>query len=106
MAYCESEGIPVEAYSPLVRQEKSDDLTLLEVAKKLGKAPNQILVRWSLQHGFIPLPKSEDPSRIAANAGVFDFEIPKDEMEKLDSLDQGKNGEFGITVLEKQILTL
>ena len=62
------------------------------MAKKCGKTPNQVLVRYALQKGWIPLPKSENPERIKANADVYDFEIPKAEMERLDSLDQGRRG--------------
>jgi diketogulonate reductase-like aldo/keto reductase len=54
--------------------------------------PNQVLVRWSLQKGFVPLPKSDTPSRIESNADVYGFELDQDDMEKLDSLDQGAKG--------------
>jgi diketogulonate reductase-like aldo/keto reductase len=54
--------------------------------------PNQVLVRWSLQKGFVPLPKSDTPSRIESNADVYGFELNQDDMEKLDSLDQGAKG--------------
>ena len=94
MDYCKQEGILVEAYCPLVRQEKANDPTLNRVAKTYGKSPNQILVRWSLQNGFIPLPKSENPSRISENADVYDFEISKADMKILDDLDQGRKGEY------------
>ncbi|MCJ1324895.1 hypothetical protein MMC10_001557 [Thelotrema lepadinum] len=92
VSYCEQEGIPIEAYCPLVRQEKADDANLVDVAKKCGKTPNQVLIRYALQKGWIPLPKSENPERIASNADVYDFEIPKAEMKKLDDLDQGRQG--------------
>jgi diketogulonate reductase-like aldo/keto reductase len=54
--------------------------------------PNQVLVRWSLQKGFVPLPKSDTPSRIVSNADVYGFELDKDDMAKLDGLDQGEEG--------------
>lgn len=54
--------------------------------------PNQVLVRWSLQKGFVPLPKSDTPSRIVSNADVYGFELEKDDMAKLDGLDQGEEG--------------
>lgn len=44
-------GIVIQAYSPLVRMEKSDDPTLVKVAKEVGKEPTQVLIRWSLQKG-------------------------------------------------------
>lgn len=54
--------------------------------------PSQILIRWSLQHGFIPLPKSDNPQRIRENAGVYHFQLTAEEVKMLDGLDQGKSG--------------
>ena len=51
-----------------------------------------MLIRWSLQKGFVPLPKSDNPGRIEENAGVFGWEIAEKEMEVLDGLDQGDEG--------------
>lgn len=82
----------MEAYSPLVRNYKANDETLVDVAKTYNKSTQQVLVRYSLQKGWIPLPKSDDPARIAANADVFDFNISSDDMAILDMLDQGDAG--------------
>ncbi|EDU45395.1 ARA1 Aldo keto reductase related to diketogulonate reductase [Pyrenophora tritici-repentis] len=90
--YCKDHKIVVEAYCPLVRNEKANDETLVSIAKKHNKEPNQILIRWSLQKGFVPLPKSDTPSRIVTNADVYSFELDKDDMDKLDGLDQGVKG--------------
>ncbi|KAL1878929.1 hypothetical protein Plec18167_004224 [Paecilomyces lecythidis] len=90
--YCKKHGIVVEAYSPLVRNYKANDPTLVELAQKYGKTTAQILVRYAIQKGWVPLPKSEDPGRIAANADVFDFEISADDLAVLDGLDQGSAG--------------
>jgi diketogulonate reductase-like aldo/keto reductase len=49
-------------------------------------------VRWSLQKGYVPLPKSDTPSRIVSSADVYSFTLDKDDMAKLDGLDQGKSG--------------
>jgi len=90
--YCKKNNIVVEAYCPLVRNEKADDQTLASIAKKHNVEPNQVLVRWSLQKGFVPLPKSDTPSRIVSNADVYGFELDEKDMNKLDALDQGKAG--------------
>lgn len=82
----------VEAYSPLVRNYKANDPTLVSIAQKYGKTTAQILVRYALQKGWVPLPKSENPERIAANADVYDFEITSEDMAVLDNLDQGAAG--------------
>lgn len=91
-AYCKKHGIVVEAYSPLVRNKKADDPTLNSIAKSHGKTTAQVLVRYCLQKDWVPLPKSDTPSRIIENAAVYDFELSKDEMKTLDDLDQGAKG--------------
>lgn len=90
--YCKKNNIVVEAYCPLVRNEKAKDKTLLSISEKHNVGPNQVLVRWSLQRGYVPLPKSDTPSRIVSNADVYGFELDKEDMAKLDGLDQGKKG--------------
>ncbi|OBZ72778.1 Glyoxal reductase [Grifola frondosa] len=89
--YCNKHGIVVQAYCPLLRG-KHDDPVLQEVAKKYNKEVAQVLVRWSLQHGFVPLPKSATDSRIISNANVYDFEIAAEDIAKLDALDKGDAG--------------
>jgi len=89
--YCKKYGIVVEAYSPLVRGVATD-ITLLEVADEVKRSPFQVYIRWSLQRGFVPLPKSATPSRIVTNANVFDFELSEEQMMALNALDKGKDG--------------
>ncbi|CAG8042260.1 unnamed protein product [Penicillium salamii] len=90
--YCQSNGIVVEAYSPIVRNYKANDPTLVEVAKKNGHSTQQVLIRYALQKGWVPLPKTDNPERIVANAAVFDFELSAEDIAVLDSLDQGDAG--------------
>lgn len=90
--YCQKNNIVVEAYCPLVRNEKADDQTLASIAQKHNVGPNQVLVRWSLQKGFVPLPKSDTPSRIVSNADVYGFELDAEDMGRLDALEQGRAG--------------
>ncbi|KAJ5836614.1 Aldo/keto reductase subgroup [Penicillium robsamsonii] len=90
--YCKKNGIIVEAYSPIVRNYKANDPALVEVAKKYGKSTQQILIRYALQKGWVPLPKTDNPERIVANADVFSFDISVDDMAVLDSFDQGSAG--------------
>jgi diketogulonate reductase-like aldo/keto reductase len=56
------------------------------LAEKHGKTAAQVLIRYSLQKGFVPLPKSENEERIEENAHVFDFELSEGDMADLDSL--------------------
>ncbi|BDD59519.1 hypothetical protein MAP00_004721 [Monascus purpureus] len=91
-AYCKKHGIVVEAYSPIVRNYKANNPTLVELGKKYGKSTQQILIRYALQKEWVPLPKSDDPSRIVSNANVFDFNISEEDMAVLNALDQGSAG--------------
>jgi len=90
--YCQQNKILVEAYCPLVRNQKSDDKTLNAIADKHAKTTGQTLIRWAIQRGFVPLPKSDTPSRITANADIYDFVLDKEDMAALDNLDQGAQG--------------
>ncbi|KAI9747709.1 MAG: hypothetical protein M4579_007408 [Chaenotheca gracillima] len=91
-AYCQKHGIVVQAYCPLVRNEKAKDPTLTALADKYKVSTAQILIRYCLQKNWVPLPKSDTPSRIKSNADVYGFGIDEDDMGKLDSLDQGSRG--------------
>jgi len=92
VSYCQKSGIVVEAYSPLVRNQKSQDSTLISLAKKYGKSTTQVLIRYCFQKGWVPLPKSDVKERIEANADVYDFELEAGDMKKLDDLDEGWSG--------------
>ncbi|KAL5318637.1 hypothetical protein ACEPPN_013701 [Leptodophora sp. 'Broadleaf-Isolate-01'] len=78
--WCKKRNIVVEAYSPLVRGQRLDDKDLQPLIKKYGKSAAQILIRWSLQHGFVPLPKSVTANRIVDNATVYDFELTEEDI--------------------------
>ncbi|ORY63292.1 aldo-keto reductase [Pseudomassariella vexata] len=87
VAWCKKRNIVVQAYCPIVRGQRSGDKTLVKLAEKHGKTPAQVLIRWSLQKGYVPLPKSVTPSRIEENADVYDFELTDAEVEELKSND-------------------
>ncbi|KAI0728263.1 Aldo/keto reductase [Fomitopsis betulina] len=91
VAYCKARNIGIEAYCPLVRG-KLDDPVVVKIAKRLDKDPAQILIKWPLQHGFIPLPMSSSPSRIKSNSDVFNFTLSDSDVAELDGLDQGSAG--------------
>lgn len=77
--FCKKNEIILEAYCPLTHGMKLKDPTLLEISNKYKKSPAQILIKWSLQQGFVVLPKSSNIERLSENLNVFDFEItPKD----------------------------
>ncbi|KAH8584236.1 2,5-diketo-D-gluconic acid reductase A [Bisporella sp. PMI_857] len=83
--WCAKHGVVVEAYSPLVRGLKMNDPLLKPLADKYGKSPAQILLRWSLQKGFVPLPKSEKEGRMRENVDIFDFELSAEDMKTLET---------------------
>ncbi|KAM4062674.1 aldo/keto reductase family protein [Hirsutella rhossiliensis] len=81
--WCRERGVAVEAYCPIVRGERFGDPKVKALADRHGKTEAQVLLRWSLQQGYVPLVKSVTPSRIAENAAVFDFELSEAEVEGL-----------------------
>ncbi|KAI9838876.1 MAG: hypothetical protein M1819_004083 [Sarea resinae] len=83
--WCEKRGIIVEAYCPVIRGQRFDEPVLKQLAKKHSKTPAQILLRWSLQKGFVPLPKSVTKARIEENAKLYDFELTKEDLESLNT---------------------
>ncbi|KAI0697744.1 Aldo/keto reductase [Cerioporus squamosus] len=88
--HCAKHGIVIEAYCPLIRGKWNH--TIVNVGKKYNKDPAQTLVRWSIQRGFVSLPKSSKPERVASNADIYDFELSAEDVAALDALDRGKEG--------------
>lgn len=88
----------MQAYCPIVRNQKADDPTLAGIAKRHGVTPNQVLIRWSLQKGWVSLPKSDNPDRIRLNCDVYGFDLSAEEERLLDGLDQGAAGSLVQTV--------
>ena len=86
LRYCKEHGILVEAWSPLGTGRMLNNETLKAIADKYGKSVAQLCIRWCLQNGVLPLPKSVTPSRIRENAAVFDFEITAEDMSAINSM--------------------
>lgn len=84
--FCKQHQIAVEAWSPLGTGRLLQNEILTEIASRYGKSVAQICIRWSLQNGWIPLPKSITPERIKQNFDVFDFEISKDDMDIINNM--------------------
>ncbi|EJS74229.1 glyoxal reductase [Bacillus wiedmannii] len=87
-AFCKEQGIQMEAWSPLMQGQLLDNETLQAIAEKHGKTTAQVILRWDLQNGVITIPKSTKEHRIIANADVFNFELTKEDMEKIDALNE------------------
>ena len=84
--YCRSHNILLEAYSPLGVGKIFEVPEMKDLAKKYGKSIAQIAIRWSLQRGYLPLPKSVTPARIKENVDVFDFELEPSDVELIANL--------------------
>ena len=84
--YCRDRGIIVEAWSPLGRAKVLKHPLLVSLAEKYGKTTSQICLRWELQHGIVPLPKSVHADRIKENTEIFDFDLSASDMSMIDSM--------------------
>lgn len=73
--YCKANEIQVEAYSPFGTGAIFKVPQMQTLADKYGKSVGQICLRWSLQMGWLPLPKSANPARVKENTEIFDFEL-------------------------------
>lgn len=89
VALCRELGITLEAYSPLTRGQRLSHPVVVELATALQRSPAQVLLRWGLQQGFVVLPKSVTPGRIAENAALFDFELDAAALQRLNALEEG-----------------
>jgi methylglyoxal/glyoxal reductase len=94
LSFCEKNSIQLEAYSPLTRGYRLNHPTILAVAKEHNKTPAQVLIRWSLQHGLVVIPKSIREDRIRENSQVFDFHLAPKDMRLLDSLNENLQSVF------------
>lgn len=91
VAWCREHNVVVQAYCPLLRG-RMDDPVLVDIANKHGRDPAHILLRWSLQSGYVPLPKSATAARIRSNISLYDFALDNNDMARLDALDRGSAG--------------
>jgi diketogulonate reductase-like aldo/keto reductase len=80
-----SRGVVLEGYSPF-RASRLDDPVLAEIASAHSVSPAQVILRWHIDHGFVVIPKSANPARIASNFDVFGFSLSPDEMARIDGL--------------------
>jgi diketogulonate reductase-like aldo/keto reductase len=98
-AVCQERNIQVVSYSPLGTGTWSDipssskpvaDPVIKEIAGRHEVSPAQVILRWNLQHGWVPIPKSENPARMRQNIDLQGFALSKAEMTRIDELDRGQ----------------
>lgn len=99
IAYCEDENILVEAYSPIAHGEILENQDLAAIADRYGVTVPQLCIRYTLQLGTLPLPKTANPDHMRSNAQV-DFVIADDDMRALRNMEQfqdyGESGRFPV----------
>jgi len=86
--FCLDNDIIIQAWSPLTRAQRLNDNKLCAMAARYGKSPAQLLIRWNLQLGVVPLPKANHAQHQRENLNVFDFEISHTDMAKLRTLNE------------------
>lgn len=84
--FCQSHQILVEAYSPFKTGKIFGNSSIAELASKYGKTEAQIIMRWILQLGHLPLPKSVHQERIISNLDVLDFKLSDEDMKRMNSI--------------------
>lgn len=84
--YSRKRGMVVEGYSPLGTGKIFSSEEMRRLSEKYGRSVAQICIRWSLQEGCVPLPKSVHERRIVENARVFDFELEKSDCDLIAGL--------------------
>ena len=92
LSFCRAHDMVVEGWSPLGSGRIFQSPEMQEIAARYGKSVAQIGLRWSVQRGVIPLPKSVNPARIAENADVFDFTLSDEDMARVSAVDCGWSG--------------
>ena len=89
-AFAAQHGIVVQSWSPLARgPELRSEPVVTRLAQRYRRTPAQVLLRWHIELGLVPVPKSEDPQRLRENIAVFDFTLPPDDVARLSALDRG-----------------
>jgi 2,5-diketo-D-gluconate reductase A len=86
--FCAAHGIQLQAYSPLTRGKRLDDPRLAQIASKYDKTPAQLILRWDLQHGVVPIPKAGRADHQQENLDIFDFDIEAIDMSTLDGMNE------------------
>lgn len=98
--FCLEEGILVEAYSPLAHGGRLLDSTVVKISKLYDVTPAQVLIRWSLQKGYIPLPKTSKIERLSSNLDVYNFELTDREVQEISHPESHDATDWDVTDVE------
>jgi len=88
--YCISNGILVEAYSPLARMHKDlvENPIMVSLSEKYNKSVVQLILRWDFQHGIVVIPKTSNKKRLKTNIDIFNFNLSKNDMDLIDGINK------------------
>ena len=93
ISFCKENNIQIMSWGPLLRGNL-ENKKMEEIAEKYNKTTAQLLLRWNIQQGIIPIPKSKNEQRLQQNIDVFDFEITKEDMEELNHMNENHRTSF------------
>jgi 2,5-diketo-D-gluconate reductase A len=88
--FCAGHQIAIEAWSPLAQGLVLDDPTIVEISKRAGKTPAQVVLRWHIERGDIIFPKSTTPARIKENIDIFGWELSGEDVEAISALNKNE----------------
>jgi len=86
--YCRLNQIQLQAYTPLIRGKKLNDPRLIQLSEKYKRTPAQIILRWNIEQGVCPIPKSTTSERTRENFDIFDFALTRDDMAWMSSFNE------------------
>ncbi|MFK3985427.1 aldo/keto reductase [Micromonospora sp. NPDC050397] len=90
-AYNSEHGIVTQSWGPIGQGgDLLADPSVTEIAQRYGRSPAQIVLRWHLELGLVPIPKTTSPERMRSNIEVFDFQLTPSEVAALSALDRGE----------------
>lgn len=97
ISYCQGRGVQLEAFAtfgttkknPVASAELFENVIIANLSKKYGKTPSQVILRWVLEQGVSVVPKARSTKHLEENIDVFDFELTAEEMQAIDTLNQG-----------------
>ena len=89
----ERRGVVTQSWSPLAKAgDMLDEPAFASIGSRYGKTPAQVILRWHVQLGLVPIPKSGNADRLRQNLEVFDFELSDEDLAQIDALDSGTRG--------------
>jgi diketogulonate reductase-like aldo/keto reductase len=88
LAFCHKNDIIIQAYSPLTRGTQMEGQDIENIAAAHDKTPAQVMLRWAVQMGVVPIPKANHVDHLAENLDIFDFELSREDMDKLNALNR------------------